>query len=95
MEIPYIQDIVGDKKETPVAPFAKTRKKNIIAYVIKRYRNNELEYVCLHYYDENGRKITRGNTCARNHESSFENILDKQGRQVEYRAKTSQGILRL
>ena len=91
MEIPYIQDIVGDKKETPVAPFAKTRKKNIIAYVIKRYRNNELEYVCLHYYDENGRKIIRGNTCARNYKSSFENILDKHGRQVEYRAKTSQG----
>lgn len=27
MEIPYIQDIVGDKKETPVAPFAEAREK--------------------------------------------------------------------
>ena len=28
MELPYIQDIVGDKKETPVAPFAKAREKS-------------------------------------------------------------------
>lgn len=25
MELSYIQDIVGDKKETPIAPFAKLR----------------------------------------------------------------------
>ena len=25
MELPYIQDIAGDKKETPIAPFAKLR----------------------------------------------------------------------
>lgn len=30
MELPYIQDIVGDRKETPVAPFAKTREKTLL-----------------------------------------------------------------
>lgn len=30
MELPYIQDIAGDKKETPVAPFAKARKRYCI-----------------------------------------------------------------
>ena len=25
MELPYIQDIAGDKTETPIAPFAKLR----------------------------------------------------------------------
>jgi hypothetical protein len=91
MGLPYIQDIVGDKKETPVAPFAKAREKSVVAYVIKRYKNNELESVCLHYYDESGREIIKGYTCARDHESSFENILDKQGRRVEHRAKNSRG----
>ena len=47
--------------------------------------------MCLHYYDESGREIIKGYTCARDHESSFENILDKQGRRVEHRAKNSQG----
>ena len=28
MELPYMQDIVGDKKETPIAPFAKAREKS-------------------------------------------------------------------
>ena len=92
MELPYIQDIVGDKKETPVAPFAKAREKSIVAYVIKRYKNNELESVCLHYYDESGEEIIKGHTCTRNHKSSFENILDKQGRRVvEHRSKNSRG----
>lgn len=92
MGLPYIQDIVGDKKETPVAPFAKAREKSVVAYVIKRYKNNELESVCLHYYDESGREIIKGYTCARDHESSFENILDKQGRRVvEHRSKNSRG----
>ena len=91
MELPYIQDIAGDKTETPVAPFAKAREKSVVAYVIKRYKNNELEYVCLHYYDESGKEIIKGYTCTRDHESSFENILDKQGRRVEHRAKNSRG----
>ena len=54
MELPYIQDIAGDKKETPVAPFAKAREKSIVAYVIKRYKNDKLVAACLHYYNEDG-----------------------------------------
>ena len=92
MELPYIQDIVGDKEESPVAPFAKAREKSVVAYVIKRYKNNELESVYLHYYDESGEEIIKGHTCTRNHKSSFENILDKQGRRVvEHRSKNSRG----
>ena len=68
MELSYIQDIAGDKTETPVAPFAKAREKSIVAYVIKRYKNNELESVCLHYYDESGEEIIKGHTYAKNNE---------------------------
>ena len=30
MLLPYIQHIVGDEKETPIAPFAEAKEKNII-----------------------------------------------------------------
>ena len=30
MELPYIQDIAGDKTETPVAPFAKARETTLL-----------------------------------------------------------------
>lgn len=67
MELPYIQDVVGDKTETPVAPFAKARDKNIVAYVIKQYKNSELEGACLHYYDESGKEIIKGCAYTRNY----------------------------
>ena len=91
MELPYIQDIAGDKTETPVAPFAKARDKNIVAYVIKQYKNSELEGACLHYYDESGKEIIRGHTCARRFESYFENVLNECGQIVEHRSKNCHG----
>lgn len=91
MELPYIQDIIGDEKETPIAPFAKAREKNIVAYVMKRYKNDKLVAACLHYYNEDGKHIFKGHTCSNWWESSFENIFDKNGQQIEQRCKTSRG----
>lgn len=67
MELPYIQNIAGYKEENLVTPFAKAREKGIVANVVKRYKNNELEFVCLRYYDESGKKIIKGCAYTRNY----------------------------
>ena len=63
MELPYIQDIVGNKKEAPGAPLPKQEKD--IAFIVKRYINNEQESVCLLYYDESSKEIIKGHTYAK------------------------------
>ena len=50
MELPYIQDIAGDKTETPVAPFAKAKEKNIIACTRRIYRQDKLMQANIYDY---------------------------------------------
>ena len=92
MELPYIQDIVGDKKETPVAPFAQAKEKNIIAYTRKIYRKDKLMQANIYDYQaSNGKALCSEKLCTRYRETQYEYITDKNGRLLKIITTRSNG----
>ena len=80
MELPYIQDIVGDKTETPVAPFAKAKEKNIIACTRRIYRQDKLMQANIYDYQaSNGNALCSEKSCSKYGETKYECITDKNG----------------
>lgn len=81
MEISYIQDIVGNKKEVPVAPFAKTEKKNILAFTRKVYKNNALMQVNIYDYQAfGGKALCSSKSYTKYGETNCKFVRDKKGR---------------
>ena len=92
MELPYIQDIVGDKKETPVAPFAKAKEKNIIAYTRRIYRQGKLMQANIYDYQaSNGNALCSEKSCTKYGETKYECITDKNGRLLKIVISRSNG----
>jgi hypothetical protein len=80
MELPYIQDIAGDKEETPVAPFAQTKEKNIIACTRKIYRQGKLMQANIYDYQaSDGKALCSEKSCTKYGETKYECITDKNG----------------
>ena len=92
MRISYIQDIVGNKKETPVAPFAKAKEKNIIAYTRKIYRQDKLMQVNIYDYQaSDGKALCSEKSCTKYRETQYEYITDKNGRLLKIITTRSNG----
>ena len=92
MELPYIQDIVGDKKETPVAPFAKAKEKNIIAYTRRIYRQGKLMQANLYDYQaSDGKALCSEKLCTKYRETKYEYITEKKGRLLKIVISRSNG----
>lgn len=92
MELPYIQDIVGDKKETPVAPFAKAKEKNIIACTRRIYRQDKLMQANIYDYQaSNGNALCSEKSCTKYGETKYECITDKNGRLLKIVISRSNG----
>ena len=92
MELPYIQDIVGDKKETPVAPFAKAKEKNIIAYTRRIYRQGKLMQANFYDYQaSDGKALCSEKLCTKYRETQYEYITDKNGRLLKIVISRSNG----
>ena len=92
MELPYIQDIVGDKKESPVAPFAKAKEKNIIACTRRIYRQDKL--IQANFYDyqaSDGKALCSEKLCTKHGETKYEYITDKNGRLLKIITTRSNG----
>ena len=92
MELPYIQDIVGDKTETPVAPFAKAKEKNIIACTRRIYRQDKLMQANIYDYQaSNGNALCSEKSCTKYGETKYECITDKNGRLLKIVISHSNG----
>ena len=92
MELPYIQGIAGDKTETPVAPFAQTKEKNIIAYTRKIYRQDKLMQANIYDYQaSNGNALCSEKSCTKYGETKYECITDKNGRLLKIVISHSNG----
>ena len=92
MELTYIQDIAGDKIETPVAPFAKAKEKNIIACTRKIYRQDKLMQANIYDYQaSNGKALCSEKLCTRYRETQYEYITDKNGRLLKIITTRSNG----
>ena len=92
MELPYIQDIAGDKTETPVAPFAKAREKNIIAYTRRIYRQGKLMQANIYDYQaSNGNALCSEKSCTKYGETKYDCITDKNGRLLKIVISRSNG----
>ena len=73
MELPYIQDIAGDKTETPVAPFAKAKEKNIIACTRRIYRQDKLMQANIYDYQaSDGKALCSEKLCTKHGETKYE-----------------------
>ena len=92
MGLPYIQDIVGDKKETPVAPFAQAKEKNIIAYTRRIYRQGKLMQANFYDYQaSDGKALCSEKLCTKYRETKYEYITDKNGRLLKIVISRSNG----
>ena len=92
MELPYIQDIAGDKTETPVAPFAKAKEKNIIACTRKIYRQDKLMQANIYDYQaSDGKALCSEKLCTKYRETQYEYITDKNGRLLKIVISRSNG----
>lgn len=92
MELSYIQDIAGDKTETPVAPFAQAKEKNIIAYTRKIYRQDKLMQANIYDYQaSNGKALCSEKLCTKYRETKYEYITDKNGRLLKIVISRSNG----
>ena len=92
MELPYIQDIAGDKTETPVAPFAQTKAKNIIACTRKIYRQDKLMQANIYDYQaSDGKALCSEKLCTKYRETQYEYITDKNGRLLKIVISRSNG----
>ena len=92
MELPYIQDIAGDKTETPVAPFAQAKEKNIIAYTRKIYRQDKLMQANIYDYQaSDGKALCSEKLCTKYRETQYEYITDKNGRLLKIVISRSNG----
>lgn len=92
MELPYIQDIAGDTKETPVAPFAKAKEKNIIACTRKIYRQDKLMQANIYDYQvSDGKALCSEKLCTKYRETQYEYITDKNGRLLKIVISRSNG----
>ena len=92
MELPYIQDIVGDKKETPVAPFAKARDKNIVACTRRIYRQDKLMQANIYDYQaSDGNALCSEKLCTKYRETKYEYITDNKGRLLQIITTHSNG----
>ena len=78
MELPHIQDIVGDKTETPIAPFAQAKEKNIIACTRKIYRQDRLMQANIYDYQaSDGKALCSEKLCTKHGETKYEYITEK------------------
>lgn len=92
MELPYIQDIVGDKKEIPVAPFAQAKEKNIIACTRRIYRQDKLMQANIYDYQaSNGNALCSEKSCTKYGETKYDCITDKNGRLLKIVISRSNG----
>ena len=92
MELPYIQDIVGDKTESPVAPFAKAKEKNIIACTRRIYRQDKLMQANIYDYQaSDGKALCSEKLCTKHGETKYECITDKNGRLLKIVISRSNG----
>lgn len=92
MELPYIQDIAGDQTETPVAPFAKAKEKNIIACTRRIYRQDKLMQANIYDYQaSNGNALCSEKSCTKYGETKYECITDKNGRLLKIVISRSNG----
>lgn len=92
MELLYIQDIAGDKTETPVAPFAQAKEKNIIAYTRKIYRQDKLMQANIYDYQaSDGKALCSEKLCTKYRETQYEYITDKNGRLLKIVISRSNG----
>ena len=92
MELPYIQDIAGDKSETPVAPFAKAKEKNIIACTRRIYRQDKLMQANIYDYQaSDGKALCSEKLCTKHGETKYEYITEKKGRLLKIVISRSNG----
>jgi hypothetical protein len=92
MELPYIQDIAGDKTETPVAPFAKAKEKNIIACTRRIYRQDKLMQANIYDYQaSDGKALCSEKLCTKHGETKYEYITEKKGRLLKIVISRSNG----
>ena len=92
MELPYIQDIAGDKTETPVAPFAKAKEKNIIACTRRIYRQDKLMQANIYDYQaSDGKALCSEKLCTKHGETKYEYITEKKGRLLKTKITRSNG----
>ena len=92
MLLPYIQDIVGDEKETPIAPFAKSKEKKILAYTRRIYKQDTLTQATLYDYQASeGKALCSEKLCTKYRETNYEYVRDQKGRLLKIVTTRSDG----